>query len=265
MSKRAASQIDKAAALRERRGAARRADVSPALKLSLEQGRLEAKTLSEILVIDFAALLRSLSRKASTHFMAQAGASAGILQRIQLGAASLLEAEGKDIIPTLLAHTSDTLRGMAAYALAQRHHKITPLLRQLVPLASDHNPNVREWVWLAARPLFAQQLAEGLKTLQPYVKNPNANMRRFASELSRPRGVWCAHIAALKQRPQLGLPLLQPLLADDSRYVQNSVGNWLNDAAKTQPDFVRQLCQSWLKQSDHAATRYIVKRGQRSL
>jgi 3-methyladenine DNA glycosylase AlkC len=55
------------------------------------------------------------------------------------------------------------------------------------------------------------------------------------------------------------------LKADPSRYVQNSVANWLNDAAKTQPDWVRELSARWCAESPVEATRYIARRAMRSL
>lgn len=78
------------------------------------------------------------------------------------------------------------------------------------------------------------------------------------------RGVWCSHLRALVEDPAIGLPILEPLRADASRYVADSVGNWLNDAAKSQPDWVRRTTEGWLRESPVPETRAIVRRGSRS-
>jgi len=90
-------------------------------------------------------------------------------------------------------------------------------------------------------------------------------VRRFASEALRPRGVWCAHIAALKQQPQRAMPILSALRDDPSIYVQDSVANWLNDASKDQPEWARSVCRQWLAEAPSVATRRICHRGLRSI
>jgi 3-methyladenine DNA glycosylase AlkC len=118
---------------------------------------------------------------------------------------------------------------------------------------------------MAVRDATIQSLDEALRLLPPWAADPDPNIRRFASELTRPRGVWCAQIERLKAEPWAGVKLLEPLRADPSRYVQNSVANWLNDASRSQPAWVEETCGRWLAESDAAETRYIVRRALRTL
>jgi len=84
-------------------------------------------------------------------------------------------------------------------------------------------------------------------------------------EVIRPRGVWAKHIEDLKQNPSKALPILNQLKSDPSKYVQDSVGNWLNDASKTQPDFVMMLCEKGSKESDTKETSKIIKKAKRTI
>lgn len=110
-------------------------------------------------------------------------------------------------------------------------------------IAADEHFGVREIAWLSVRKYIVNEPQKSIDILSKWARNSNPNIRRFASEATRPRGVWCVHIDVLKQKPELGLPILEHLKNDSSKYVQDSVGNWLNDASKNTPDFVRSLAE----------------------
>jgi 3-methyladenine DNA glycosylase AlkC len=131
--------------------------------------------------------------------------------------------------------------------------------------AADPSMNVREIAWSSYRPYIAAELDTALSLLLDWVRDADANLRRCAIESTRPRGVWCAHLNALKDEPSKALPLLEAVRADASRYVQLSVANWLNDASKHQPDWVRATAERWLAESPCGETRWIVNHALRTL
>ncbi|MDO8040776.1 HEAT repeat domain-containing protein [Janthinobacterium sp. SUN137] len=242
------------------------ADIAPARLALLNGGSVASATLTEGLAIDFAQLLAAAVPAIGAARLDQlrAQAAAGITRRMALAAQLLLEANAD--LAQLQAHASDTVRGWACFAIAAQAGLTLPQrLAAMRPLADDGHFGVREWAWLALRPHLAESLDEAIALLAPWTADPSERVRRFACEALRPRGVWCAHIGRLKEQPQLALPVLHALRADPAVYVQDSVANWLNDAAKSQPDWVRSLCAQWLQESANAATQRICKRAQRSL
>jgi 3-methyladenine DNA glycosylase AlkC len=251
-----------------RTGAKSIAEIAPDLLQQLNHGTLEAVTLAEVLAIDHGQLLRAIAPDLGTPILGQVSAHGHlkIKARMQIVGQLLLDRYGLTGSERFATHRSDTARSWAAMMVGLAPGLSFPdRLAQIANLADDPNANVREWAWMALRPHVAHQLELAIAQLIPWTLHPSPNLRRFATELTRPRGVWCAHIQALKHEPSLGLPLLEPLRADPARYVQNSVANWLNDAAKSQPQFVWDCCQRWQRESTTRATAYICRRALRGL
>jgi 3-methyladenine DNA glycosylase AlkC len=165
----------------------------------------------------------------------------------------------------LSTHVADMARCWAAYMTGLEESPLSQKMAAIKLFAADTHFGVREIAWMAVRPSITRELSGSIDILSQWTTDTDAHVRRFACEALRPRGVWCAHIDALKTAPQLALPVLEPLQADPARYVQDSVGNWLNDASKTQPDFVRNLCAEWEQKSPVKATQYIIKKALRTL
>ena len=251
-----------------RKGAIRAADIPADVLHALSRGQMQSATLAECLALDQAMLVRTVFPGLSTSALkaVDTACALGVLKRMACIGAVLLDELGTDGIAQCQSHAADTVRGWACFMIgAQPALDLQARLTSIRPLADDVHFGVREWAWMGVRPHLAQELAESIAHLAPWTAEPSERLRRFASEALRPRGVWCAHIAALKREPAQALPILSPLRADPSAYVQDSVANWLNDAAKDQPVFVRDLCTQWLQGASTDATRRICQRAQRNL
>ncbi|MDD3018743.1 MAG: HEAT repeat domain-containing protein [Comamonas sp.] len=252
----------------QRKGATRAADIPADVLHALSHGELQSATLAEGLALDQARLLRTVFPQLSRHTVQRTDAACqfGILKRMAGIGAALLEELGNDGITQCQGHASDTVRGWACFMIGSQAGLSLPRrLAAIRPLADDAHFGVREWAWMAIRPHLAEDLDDAIAHLTKWTTEPSERLRRFASEALRPRGVWCAHIAAFKQQPERALPVLSPLRADLSVYVQDSVANWLNDAGKDRPDWVRELCAQWLQGHPTAATHRICQRALRNL
>lgn len=171
-----------------------------------------------------------------------------------------------DFIKWLQTDNADMARCWAAYIIGKNPKiQLNEKLKMIQHFAADKHFGVREISWMAVRKDIIDNMYESISLLSTWTSSEDENIRRFASEATRPRGVWCEHIEILKQNPEMALDILTPLNSDESKYVQNSVANWLNDTGKTNPDFVVQLCSEWEKQSRTKQTAYIIKRGLRTI
>jgi 3-methyladenine DNA glycosylase AlkC len=239
-------------------------DVLPEVVAALNAGTRETANLAEGLALDDAALLRNVFPELAGQSNTLVGVT-GVTKRMAAVGVLLHQHYGMDGYAAAREHSSDTVRGWAAYLLAASDLELRDLLERARPLADDPHFGVREWVWLALRPQIAAEIERTISLLTPWTAEASPYLRRFTVESTRPRGVWSAHIPSLKERPELGLPLLEPLRSESARYVQDSVANWLNDAAKTRPDWVRDLCSRWRTESPTPQTLRICKRASRSL
>jgi 3-methyladenine DNA glycosylase AlkC len=228
-----------------------------------------SRTLAEILAIDFNKLITSLNllNAVGIRMLPPLG-QIGIAQRMRTAADHLIRYSDESSVRALAHHQSDTVRGIAAFAVAQlsRGAGVPALLSSIENFADDQHFGVREWAWMAVRDDLAEDLEEAIAALVAWTSSPQPFVRRFAIEVLRPRGVWAKHIAALRAQPERGMSLLDPLKREREKYVQDSVANWLNDAAKDHPAWVLAVCERWLRECrGDAATRRICTRAQRSI
>lgn len=261
----------------KRKGARSIKEIPADILQQLNTGQIETANLVEWLAVDQQLLLESL-----LHAHKRIDYLQPILDKIaQLSkqtvntineaiGTGLFELAGtnKDtgLLKIMSTHNADLVRCWATYAIGKNENlDIAESLQQIRPFAADKHFGVREICWMAVRPKIARNLDASISILTEWTANTDENVRRFATESTRPRGVWCAHIDALKQAPESALSILEPLKSDPAKYVQDSVGNWLNDASKTQAEFVSSLCNRWERESNTKATQYIIKKALRTL
>ena len=261
----------------KRKGAQSIKDIPKNILEQLNRGEIETATLAEWAAIDRKILLENLLKqnnrkeylrpilsqinnvKKQTSNTINIAIGAGLYEQITIH-------KDSEFLKIISKHKSDFVRGWGAYVIGKNSAlNIKQMLQKIQPFSADCHFGVREEAWCAVRWKIIENLDESIIILSKWATNKDENIRRFASEATRPRGVWCEHINELKQNPELALPILEPLKSDKSKYVQDSVGNWLNDASKTQSEFVKKLCKRWEKESTTKETKYIIKKALRTI
>lgn len=261
----------------KRKGSKSTKEIPKEILEQLNNGQIETANLVEWLAVDQRILLRNLLKQTGRiNYLNPILSGIENLKKQTvntinetIGTGILYQAiqnQDPEILSIISAHRSDLIRCWATYTIGRNEElDFTQKLQQMKPFSADKHFGVREICWLAVRPSIAKNLTESIEILSHWTSDKDENVRRFASEATRPRGVWCEHIEALKQNPELGLAILEPLKSDTSKYVQDSVGNWLNDASKTQPEFVKTLCKKWKIESPTKETAYIIKKALRTI
>ncbi len=262
-----------------RKGARKAQDIPKEVMQLLNVGKIETVNLTEWLAIDHLKLIQTnfeaigISKEnvklISEKIKSQKKPST--MNTIKLVGSTLykLYSDNKafnSILDNLSSHLSDSIRCYAPYLKSLNQNlSISEKLNQSKKLIADNHFGVREVVWMALRPEIDDNLEKSIEILSSWTKNDNENIRRFTTESTRPRGVWCKHIERLKENPTIALPILENLKSDKSKYVQDSVGNWLNDASKSEPNFVIELCEKWRNESPTQETEKIIKRALRTI
>lgn len=250
--------------MKKRIGAKSIKDIPPEILVQINNGEIETVTLVETLAADFTILMKKLFPTMDDAPLNELDKenSKSILARMKRGGEILADKNIDD--DRFFNHTSDIVRGWCTYAIAHKHHDIESVLKAIKPLALDDHSGVREWAWLALRGHVIQEPEKALQLLSPWTLESNPYARRFAVEILRPRGVWCAHIPFFRNDPNKAKSLLEPLMNEDHKYVQDSVANWLNDASKDHPEWVHNFCKPHAE-SASKNTKRIVKRALRTL
>lgn len=86
-------------------------------------------------------------------------------------------------------HKSDLVRSWTTVLIGlDAKFTMEQTLKAIRPFAADHHFNVRECAWSAIRKKVIQHLDESINCLLEGTTSEDENIRRFASEVTRPQG-----------------------------------------------------------------------------
>jgi len=257
----------------DRKGARSLKDLNPEVLTYLNKGLIETRNLMEWLAVDQLVLLKLVLDDLGklswyTDFeiavSAQKKPTANSNSKV-IGQTLGLLTSNNMIYDALKAHPSDLVRCWSCWAQSMHYDAVIDLITAMKPYAADTHFGVREVVIFASKERMIEDLDTSITILSKWTRNNNENIRRYAVEALRPLGVWTKKIAVFQEAPEKGIAIIEPLKSDKSKYVRDSVGNWLNDASKSQPDWVRSICNRWQKESPTKETAYIIKKGLRTI
>lgn len=257
------AQTSIAPSYEHRRGARHPSLVPPSVLAALHEGAESVNFMEQIALDQGELLARHYPSLASRADIVR---HPKLVTRMRLAADLLLGTRGSDWPTEAANHISDTVRGWGAMAVGLAPN--LPLEERLEAVrlyADDHHFGVREWAWLGVRQHIVSEPERALKYLVSWTDDPSERIRRFASESTRPIGVWSPHLPLLKAEPWRGQPLLDALRHDGHSYVQDSVANWLNDASKSQPHWVSTTCRSWGTLQDPRVSPRLLRRAMRTI
>ena len=259
--------------MENRIGARKTSEVPSTVLDALNKGEIATVNLVESLAMDQVVLLKSTIPATYQEDLIKAikeeKADSYLKQVKCIGATLYRLANSKsdnDLLPYLMSHKSDTVRCWATIWIGSSQNPVLTKLNDIKPLAADKHFGVREIAWIAVREDILNSPEESIEFLSNWVMSSDENIRRFASESIRPKGVWCRQFKWIQEHPEAALRILDALKDDPTKYVQDSVANWLNDLSKTNPSWVQTITQAWLDENPNSKnTAYICRRAIRSI
>ncbi|MGC5566953.1 DNA alkylation repair protein [Streptomyces sp. FR-108] len=117
----------------------------------------------------------------------------------------------------------------------------------------------------AIRTLLRHDLDRALATVVgDWTGSADADVRRLASEGTRPYLPWSVRVPEILARPGVTVPVLDALYGDESEYVRRSVANHLNDLSRDHPEIAVDTARRWLNNPEATSER-LVRHGLRTL
>ena len=115
----------------------------------------------------------------------------------------------------------------------------------------------------AIRQFIVKDENRAMKQILIWAKSDDYELRRLASEGCRSRLPWAIALPNFKKDPVKVLEVLELLKDDESKYVQKSVANNINDISKDNPKIVIDIVKRWQGFSKNRD--WILKHGSRTL
>jgi 3-methyladenine DNA glycosylase AlkC len=113
------------------------------------------------------------------------------------------------------------------------------------------------------RPFIREDPARAFAHIRRWAESADDQVRRLATEGSRPRLPWGGSIPDFVKDPSPVLELVEGLLEDPSLFVRKSCGNSLNDVSKDSPGLFMEFARKHL--GEGGRTDWILRRGARTL
>ncbi len=116
----------------------------------------------------------------------------------------------------------------------------------------------------AIRPFIRKYPVQAMDIMKKWSKSKKFHLRRLASEGSRPKLPWSTKLDEFIDNPKPVFEILENLINDEIKFVQNSVANNITDYLKVNKDEAIKFIQKY-KNSDDKNTQWILKHATRKI